>query len=185
VTRLAGDRVILRSYRPDELERLVTVANAAPTGDGIHWGPREPDDLRKKIEASGAWYGDRVIEFAVEAEGRLVGEVQARTMKHAMPPGVFELGIEIFDRPDRGSGLGAAAIREITRFLFREEDAIRVQLSTDVDNAAMRRVADRLGFGFEGVQRGFMPTADGPRDYAMYGMTSDDFTGNERRATWT
>jgi RimJ/RimL family protein N-acetyltransferase len=58
-----------------------------------------------------------------------------------------------------------------------------VQLSTDVDNAAMRRVAELLGFGFEGVLRGFMPSAEGPRDYAMYGMTETDF--QDVSATWT
>ena len=52
-----------------------------------------------------------------------------------------------------------------------------MQLTTDVDNAAMRRVAERLGFGFEGVLRGFMPIGEGPRDYAMYGMTRDRLRG--------
>jgi RimJ/RimL family protein N-acetyltransferase len=47
-----------------------------------------------------------------------------------------------------------------------------VQATTDVDNVSMRRVLEALGFGFEGVLRGFMPDADGPpRDYAMYGVT--------------
>jgi RimJ/RimL family protein N-acetyltransferase len=40
----------------------------------------------------------------------------------------------------------------------------------------MRCVLERLGFGFEGVLRGFMPTANrGSRDYTMYAMTRDDW----------
>ena len=49
-----------------------------------------------------------------------------------------------------------------------------MQVSTDVENAGMRAVAERLGFTFEGVQRGFMPSSAGPRDYAMYGVTRAD-----------
>jgi RimJ/RimL family protein N-acetyltransferase len=180
MTRVAGSVVTLRPFRPGELDRLVALAASVRRDDGIHHGPTERDALIHKIEVSGSWNLGK-IEFAIEHEGALVGEVQARNIPHAMPPGVFELGIEIYDDRDKRHGLGAAAVQEITRHLFREEAAIRVQLSTDVDNVGMRRVAERLGFGFEGVQRGFMPTARGPRDYAMYGMTRDDY---EARA-WT
>ena len=47
----------------------------------------------------------------------------------------------------------------------------------------MRRTLERLGFEFEGVLRGFMVSADGPRDYAMYGMTTDDWKAVRTR--WT
>ena len=96
-----------------------------------------------------------------------------------LPPGVVELGIDLFDEADRGRGIGRERVGALTTRLFEAGEAHRVQLSTDVDNAAMRRVAERLGFRFEGVMRGFMPSADGPRDYAMYGMTEADYRGCE------
>jgi RimJ/RimL family protein N-acetyltransferase len=173
VTRIAGRTVILRSFRDDELERLLAVAAIWPVDDGIHWAPRDRESMLEKIRTSGTWTPQGQIDLAVEAGGRLVGDVQARSIRGAMPPGVFELGVEIFDRPDRGRGFGAAAIVELTDHLFREEGAHRVQLSTDVSNDAMRAVAERLGFGFEGVMRRFMPTAEGPHDYAMYAVTDD------------
>jgi RimJ/RimL family protein N-acetyltransferase len=58
-----------------------------------------------------------------------------------------------------------------------------VQISTDVENAAMRAVAERLGFGLEGVLRGFMPDPRGPRDYAIYGMTKGRY--EDVMPTWT
>jgi RimJ/RimL family protein N-acetyltransferase len=182
VTRIVGRTVVMRPFREDELQRLLDITATWPVDDGIHWGPREHDGLQRKIEVSGEWTDEGQLDLAVESEGRLVGDAQARSIRGAMPRGVFELGIEVFDDADRGRGLGGAAVAELTRFLFRDEEAIRVQLSTDVDNGAMRRVAERLGFAFEGVLRGFMPTATGPRDYAMYAMTRDDFT--QRDATW-
>jgi [ribosomal protein S5]-alanine N-acetyltransferase len=108
--------------------------------------------------------------------------VQARQPLNGLPPGVFELGIELFDDADRGQGLGADAVAALARHLFDDRQAHRVQLTTDIENAAMRRVAERLGFSFEGVLRSFMPGPDGPRDYALYAITKLDI--EERNGTW-
>jgi aminoglycoside 6'-N-acetyltransferase len=182
MTRLAGSRVTLRAYHDDEAPILVSAWAEA------HWfapkgtSPRElAERVRERIRRSGS-FTDGVVIFAVESEGRLVGEVQARQPINGLPPGVFELGIEVFDDADRGRGLGADAIASITRHLFDDEGAHRVQLTTDVDNGAMRGVADRLGFTFEGVLRSFMPEPDGPHDYAMYALTAGDY--EERKAPW-
>ena len=78
---------------------------------------------------------------------------------------------------DRTRALGLFLVH-----LFVEEHAHRVQLTTDVDNAAMRRVSEHLGVRAEGTLRGFMPTKNGPRDYVMYGITRDDF--DEARKVW-
>jgi RimJ/RimL family protein N-acetyltransferase len=182
VTRLAGARVTLRPYRDDEATFLVTTwADAtwfAPKGTS----PRDlAERVRERIRRSGA-FTDGMVILAVEAEGRLVGEVSARQPLHGLPPGVFELGIELFERDDRGRGLGGDAIVAITRHLVDDEGAHRVQLSTDVENVAMRRVAERLGFSFEGVLRSFMPEPDGPHDYAMYAITKTDLEG--RTTPW-
>jgi RimJ/RimL family protein N-acetyltransferase len=175
VTRLAGDRVTLRAYREAEEPILVsTWADAewfAPKGTG----PRElAERVRERIRRSGS-FSDGIVIFAIEAEGRLVGEVQARQPVNGLPPGVFELGIELFEDVDRGRGLGADAVVAMSRHLFDDEGAHRVQLTTDVENHAMRRLAVRLGFTFEGVLRSFMPSADGPRDFAIYAMTRSDY----------
>lgn len=180
--RIERNAVILRRFRDDELDRLVEITRGWPTGDGIHWGTRDRGELQHKIEASGRWTDVSVLDMAIEVEGGLVGEIQARQPRHALPPGVFELGVEIYEAGDRGRGLGGAAIIAITAHLFDQEQAHRVQLSTDVENAAMRRCADRIGFGYEGINRGFMPTDDGPHDYAMYGITKHDY--GEVKARW-
>lgn len=183
MTRLRGDRVTLRAYDHAEAPVLVTTwADAewfAPRGTG----PRElADRVRERIRRSGS-FTEGVIILAIEVDGRLVGEVQARQPINGLPRGVFELGIELFEHDDRGRGVGADSVVAITRHLFDDEDAHRVQLTTDVENAPMRRVAERLGFTFEGVLRSFMPEADGPHDYAMYGFTRTDY--EERNTTWT
>ena len=173
MTRVVGERVTLRAFREDEFERVLQAAQAAPVGDGIHWGPREPEPIRQKIEASGTWH-DGWIEFAIEADGRVVGEIQARSIRRAMPQGVFELGVEIYDHADRRRGLGAEAVKEMTAYLFRDEAATGCRSRPTSTTPRCGRSPSGSASPSKGVQRGFMPSSAGPRDYAMYGVTRAD-----------
>jgi RimJ/RimL family protein N-acetyltransferase len=168
VIELRGDHVRLRGFRPEEvavaLERMQTLPQSEVDEAAVL-------ERKERLEHSGERNGWEIM-LAVEADGRLVGDVQGRCPRFALPRGVWELGIELWDAADRGRGIGREAIALLSSHLFDREDAIRVQATTDVDNVSMRRVLEVLGFGFEGVLRGFMPEADGPpRDYAIYGVT--------------
>jgi RimJ/RimL family protein N-acetyltransferase len=181
MTILRADHVCLRPFRDEEVEHaLGMIGFSAP--DRATEGDTVRALRRDRLTRSGS-RNEWELLFAIEGDGRLVGEIQARHAKHAMPPGVHELGIEIWDRSDRRRGYGSAAIVALAGHLFEREEAIRVQASTDLDNDGMRRTLEGLGFGFEGVLRSFMPSPDGPRDYAMYGMTHDDWKAV--RSRWT
>ena len=92
-----------------------------------------------------------------------------------MPRGVFEIGIELFAE-ERGLGYGRAAVEQMVELLVGTHGAHRIQASTWVENTAMRRVLERLGWQHEGVLKEFMPTPDGGlHDYAMYAITRSDF----------
>jgi RimJ/RimL family protein N-acetyltransferase len=172
VTQLRGDNVLLRGFRADEVALALDRMQSIPAAELDEEAMRE---RRERLERSGERNGWEIM-FAVEADGRLVGDVQGRCPRLAMPPGVWELGIELWDEADRGRGIGREAIVLLSSHLFDDEDAIRVQATTDVHNVAMRRVLEALGFRFEGILRGFMPDPAGsPRDYAMYGVTSSDW----------
>jgi RimJ/RimL family protein N-acetyltransferase len=165
--------VRLRPLRLEELDVLWAdrLAEMAMRGDQPRPGAKRR--LRTRIERSGRLV-DGFLEFAIEVEERLVGTVQARRPENAMPRGVFEIGIEIFPEA-RGLGYGRDAVEQMMRLLFRTHGAHRVQASTWVENAAMRRVLERLGWRFEGVLREFMPDAEGGlHDYAMYAITRSD-----------
>lgn len=178
---LRGHRVTLRPHRPEEFDRVWTAVERWLPEEVAADRERMRERTRRRIAASGTWTEDG-LDLAIEVEGRLVGTVQARRSVEALPPGVFELGLGLTDPADRGRGYGSEAMALLTRRLFQDEGAHRAQLSTDVGNAVMRRLAERLGFGFEGIMRGFMPSPGGPRDYALYGMTRTDF--EDARDTW-
>ena len=177
MTVLRGRAVTLRAFREDEIDLALERFPFPDVGGGAVRARR-----RERLAASGTRTASEIL-FAIEAEGGLVGEIQGRSPEDAMPPGVFELGIELYELADRGRGLGTDAVATLSSYLFEEERAIRVQATTDLDNVAMRRTLVRLGFGFEGVLRAFMPTADGALDYAMYGITRDDWENT--RDGWT
>jgi RimJ/RimL family protein N-acetyltransferase len=149
------------------------VQEAASMGYPDAFGPAERAELRERIERSGEFDGTELL-LGIQVDGRLAGEVQARQPRMGLPPGVFELGIDLWDPADRGQGIGATALTLLLARLFAQEGAHRVQVTTDVDNVAMRRLSERTGFAFEGVMRSFMPSLDGPRDYALYAITRQD-----------
>ena len=172
--------VSLRPLQPGDLESLwgARMRSDEPWADTSDASRRK---LRDRVANSGRISHGELL-LGIVSDGRLAGEIQARQPEMGLPPGVFEIGIEIFDPTARGAGIGRRALGLFLAHLFDEEHAHRVQLTTDVDNSAMRRVAEHLGFGFEGTLRGFMPTKEGPRDYVMYGITRDDV--EEARTAW-
>lgn len=168
----------LRPLVDSDLEQLVA---ARATGVGLPIGGDERSARRvqqRKIERSGRFSAGR-LDLGIELHGRLVGTVEARQPPGGLPPGVFEIGISVFDQSDRGAGLGTAAVELFTAHLFSDAGTQRVQASTWVDNVAMRRVLEKLDFRLEGVLRAFMPAGSGDRhDYALYAVTRADW---ERR----
>jgi RimJ/RimL family protein N-acetyltransferase len=169
VLELRGERVVLRPLRREELDEIM--AGRELLDESAHLrGSRARQRLRARIAKSGRLVDGR-LDLGIEADGRLVGEIDARAPRGCMPPGVFELGIALFRPDDRGKGYGADAIRTLTDHLFDTEGAARVQAGTRVDNVAMRRVFERLGFAEEGTMRDFLTAANGRADCVLYAVT--------------
>ena len=163
--RLRGGRVVLRRFHESELPGMWE-------RELRRGGKGDRDKYFAFLRGSGEWTADE-LRLAVEVDGALAGDVQARRGRASMPQGVTELGIGLFDEA-RGKGVGTEVLTLLCRHLFDDEGFHRVQLSTDVDNVAMRRCAQKAGFTEEGVLRGFWRTDDGLRDYVMCGRTLDD-----------
>jgi RimJ/RimL family protein N-acetyltransferase len=173
---VTGEHVRLRPVRLDEVDVLWA---ARREGDGYPPGssPGARDALVDRVRRSGE-FDDGRLDLGIEAEGRLIGTVDVRAPRPS-PPGIFEIGISLF-RGERGRGYGREAVSLLCGYLFRDAGAHRVQGSTALDNVAMRRVFEAVGWQFEGVLRGFMPLPDGRReDYALYAVIRDDWARKE------
>jgi ribosomal-protein-alanine N-acetyltransferase len=172
VTKLCGERVVLRPFRPEEIEAVLAWREREA---GYFRAPDNSDEehLRRRLALSGVMTRFELL-LAIEGDGRLVGEIQARRAEGLTPGGVFDLGLEVYEPADRGKGYGTDATVLLTAHLFENVEAHRIQAWTAFENGAMRRVLEKAGFTFEGVLRGFRWAPDGLQDFAMYGMTRDD-----------
>jgi ribosomal-protein-serine acetyltransferase len=75
----------------------------------------------------------------------------------------------------QGSGLATASVRAVLRFAFEQLGFNRIELRCASDNVASQRVAERLGFAWEGLLRQ-AELADGVYlDHFVYGLLRDDF----------
>ena len=173
---VVGTRVRLRSLTLDDLEPLAAAREADETSFGPG-GEQARARLRKEIQRSATLEDGEYLDLALEADGRLIGDVQARMPPRAWPAGVCEIGILLFEDA-RGRGYGREAVTLFTDYLFRE-GLERVQASTAAGNIAMRRVLEVVGYGFEGILRSYGPTPEGGReDYAMYAASRADWLSN-------
>ena len=129
--------------------------------------------LRERAAASGTWH-DHGVEFGVLDAGRVVALVQAFNCPRVSPTGDYEVGVLVFEPAAKGHGLGTAALSLLTEMLFVERRAHRVHFFTDVDNIAMRRSGERVGFLLEGIVRGSVELDGVLHDDALYGLTRDD-----------
>jgi RimJ/RimL family protein N-acetyltransferase len=154
----------------DDIEALAANRDdtVGPTPEAVR------ERLPKQIAQRPTLERDGLLSLVVEGDGRLIGDIQARAPTQAYPPGVCEIGITLF--PDaRGKGFGREAVTLFTDLLF-EKGLERVQASTAMENAAMRRVLEIVGYEFEGTLRSYMPTDGGARDdYAMYAVIKRDW----------
>ena len=166
--RLEGKLVALRPFRAEDLlawwlarSRLDETAQPA--------GAPTLAELRRRVEGSGR-LREGQLELAIEAGGRVVGEIQTyRPPGRTLPPGVFEVGVVVFDPAARGRGYGGEALALLTGWLFESVGAARVQAAIEAGNAAMRRVLERSGFTRGGVVRAV------GRHYRVYSITKDDW----------
>ena len=81
-------------------------------------------------------------------------------------------------REHRGRGIATQAVRLVCEYAARELRIARVQLMTDVENAASRAVARKAGFVEEGVLRSFGTLAGERRDMVLYARLMGDAQGS-------
>lgn len=166
---LEGDHVVLRPFRSSEFDVVWRGRGSTSDAAAVAF---DREEIRRRFELSGQMT-DWGLLLAIESEDRLVGEIQGyRTQMQA----VFGIGIVLYEQADRGRGSGGDAVRAMTRHLFDEQGARRVEGGTTPDNEPMRRIFVGLGFVEEGTLRRFLPGNDGEGvDCVMYGMTRQDY----------
>jgi len=140
------------SLRPWRLSDAPALLAAAQDTALRHWTSLdvrdEPDAVRWIEEQERGRTSGRRLAFAVtEPDGRLLGHA---VLKHP-DAATAEVGYWTAAAA-RGRGVASAALRGLTAWAFDSYRALeRLELIHQVDNAASCRVAEKCGYGLEGV----------------------------------
>jgi len=146
--RLETPRLVLRPFKPDDLDAFVAYRsdpeNARYQGwtapFPMHAGVRFIDEMmRQELGEPGSWY-----QVAIErkADGRLIGDCALHFLDNQ--PRQVEIGFTL-DRAAQRHGYGAEAVTRILRYLFDDRDYHRVIGVCDVENVRSARLLERVG----------------------------------------
>ncbi|MFI0355062.1 precorrin-2 C(20)-methyltransferase [Actinomadura sp. 9N407] len=179
---LAGERVALRPFRPDDAGVLGTAMAAGeeflppivpPPGEAMDWWLRTGVH---DIARSGMGLHS-VVEDA--ATGELSGAIGI--FRVDAPARAAEAGYGI--RPGaRGRGLATDALRTLAGWALRDGGLNRIELRIDVTNHPSIRVAEKAGFQREGILRAAGSTAEGEAaiDQHVFSLLASDLEERER-----
>lgn len=147
---LTGERVVLRPFRPEDVEPMWRSRLDPMTWAKTTEMPYVPETLEAYRERHAKRGQGSNAEFAVEVDGELVGrcglfEVD-ELARHA------EVGLSILS-PHQGKGHGQDVLRVLLGYAFRSRNLQRVHLQTLGSNAPALRAYRAVGFVEEGRLR--------------------------------
>jgi RimJ/RimL family protein N-acetyltransferase len=140
--------VALRPWTRDDVGAIVECIDGDP--EIRIWLDQVPQpytlaDARAYVDG----IGEQAFAVTDAATGRVLGSIGIRWNDRR---DVGEIGYWV--RADaRGRGVVSHALELVSRLAFEREGAARLQLRADVENAASRRAAEKVGYRLEGVLR--------------------------------
>jgi ribosomal-protein-alanine N-acetyltransferase len=113
------------------------------------------------------------LVLAIAVEDRHVGNVALQ--EHSALHRSADLAIVVGDRSVWGTGVGLAAARLIAGHGFDALGLHRITAATFAENAAMRRLAEKLGMTEEGVRRAARFKHGAHHDVVEYGLLASEW----------
>jgi len=162
---LRADGIVLRPWREDDARWVYA---ACRDRELQRWlpglpGPYTHDDARAFVTDA---LGLGPYQFAITEHGRLVGSIGLRLGEgESGSVGCWRA------REARGRGITTRALGRLCRYALEDLSLERLELTTDVENPASQRVAEKVGFRREGVLRSHLPHPDGfRRDSVVFSL---------------
>jgi RimJ/RimL family protein N-acetyltransferase len=151
---LHGKRIVLRAIEAEDILALVAFNNDVAVelaGGGDPPMPQSLAQLRAEFEAQAGKGGREQGSFAIEVDGRLIG--QCALFAFDQVAHTCELGITIGDKASWGQGYGREAVDLLLKYAFRYHNMRRVCLRVHGRNERARRAYAACGFVEEGRLR--------------------------------
>jgi aminoglycoside 6'-N-acetyltransferase len=145
---------------------------AGPQGPGLYqwFGHTSSLRLRRLQQERGLLGGDENM-LAVTSGDTLAGRVEwfRKAWGRVDTSACWEIAVGLF-ADHRGHGVGTEAQRLLVEYLFAHTRAERIQATTDPDNIAEQRAAEKAGFSLEGRVRRAQWRAGSWHDQLLYSV---------------
>jgi RimJ/RimL family protein N-acetyltransferase len=121
--------------------------------------PPDHEEILANIErARQSWADGTWAVFVITVQGEAVGGANLGFYEHDIAEvSYFLAGAE------RGKGYATRAVRLLARWAFEQNGIERLELRANPQNDASLRLAERVGFTREGIQRASRRATDGSR----------------------
>lgn len=113
--------------------------------------------------------------FAVEYDNRLIGQVTVTALQRGAAL-TATVGYWV-DEAVAGRGIAPTAVALVADHCFVALGLHRVEVDVQPDNAASRRVVEKLGFRREGLRRALLHVDGAWRDHELWALTIEDAAG--------
>jgi len=180
---LVGKRVVLRTLRQADLDRLYDLA-ADVRQMGDYWPLGVPSEIRWKsrFAETGWWEEDHGGLLITDHEDNVLGHVVF--FKPMSYGNTYELGYRIYRSENWGKGYMSEAVSLITAFLFETKPVDRIQATTIVGGKGSEAVLKKCGFQFEGVMRKAIFHHGVSQDLHLYSLIREDCGPLKERLGW-
>lgn len=171
---LKGERICLRTIRERDIEEYQKY-NADLGNRGEHYPLDIETDVnfRNWYNDAGLWSDDFGRLLICTHDGSMLGYINF--FKTTGYYEALEIGYILFKESERGKGYATEALQLFTNYLFEAKKITRLEVRVNVTNCGSKRVAEKCGYLFEGVNRGAFRKAGVLQDMEIYGMTIEDW----------
>ncbi|UOE22051.1 GNAT family N-acetyltransferase [Thermobifida halotolerans] len=179
---LETDRMLLRAFTEGDVDDVLRAARDPLTQ---RWLPIPAPGQPYTRSDAVTWCVETAPAIRATGDGQQWAAVCRETGRYVGSFGlvrtnwaarVTEIGYLL--APDlRGRGLAPEAVVAVTRWALLDQGFERVALKAATANTASRRVAEKAGYVYEGIERNSMPLHRGRTDLAVYSAIRPDLAG--------
>ncbi|GAC1360426.1 MAG: GNAT family protein [Ktedonobacteraceae bacterium] len=167
---IRGNKVQLRPVRRSDLEFLAEHVNDVDfRGEYNDFGLRDTEYFEQAFAQDGLLNPLNSTLVVTIHNEQVIGTVSYHMVRYGSNEGsrAYNIGIGL-DVEYRGKGYGVEAQRLLTAYIFSTYTAMRVEATTDIENAAEQRALEKAGFTREGVLRKAQWRSGAWHDLIMY-----------------
>ncbi len=174
--RIETERLLLRPMERGDADDMFDYARRGDTSRYLLWSPHpSPAYTRSYLAMIGRFYRKgQFFDWAVveKASGRMIGTCGFTRLTEQHHVG--EIGYVL--NPDfHKKGYATEAVRAVIEYGFRVLELHRIEGRYMAENAPSRRVMERCGLTFEGIQRGAMLVKGRYRDIGICALLKEDY----------